>query len=263
MRTLCFLLTIALPASANEDFFEAARKGDTAALKSYLDKGVPVDSKWRYGQTALFIAARRGNLEAARLLIDRGADVNAQDSFYNMSALVSVAQDGKAEMVKLLLDNGAKGKEEILAMTAGQGKAPVVKAILDSGGLTAQALAQALVLAESGKRTEVVDLLKKAGAVKPATPPPYNIDSKLLSQYAGTYRNERGNEQVFDVAEGKLRGSVGGRWVPYNAMDNTTFEPVQYPGMWKAVFITEGEKVKALEYRSAQGVERFARVEAK
>ena len=41
----------------NEEFFEAARKGDTAALKAHLDKGVAVDSKWRYDQTALFIAA--------------------------------------------------------------------------------------------------------------------------------------------------------------------------------------------------------------
>jgi hypothetical protein len=231
-------------------------------VKAHLDKGLPVDSKWRYGQTALFIAARRGHAEMVKLLIDRGANVNVTDSFYQMSALIGAASDRRTDVVKLLLAGGAKGKEQVLSMAAGQGNAAMVKVILDSGGLPEPTLNQALALAESRKHTEVVDLLAKAGAKKPQAAN-HNVDPKLLARYAGTYRNEGGNEQVFEIHEGKLRGGAGGRWVPYGAVDDTTFEPVQFPGMWKAVFIVEGAAVKGVEYRSAQGVEKFARVEAK
>jgi hypothetical protein len=262
MRVPLFVLVSSLALAANEEFFEAARTGDTAALKSHLDKGVPVDSKWRYDQTALLIASRRGHAEAVKLLIERGADVNATDSFYKMSALVGAASDRRSEVVRLLLAKGAKGKEQVLSMAAGQGNAEMVKVVLESGGLNAPSLNQALALADSRKHTEVAELLTKAGAVKPQAPN-HNIDPKLLARYTGTYRNEGGVEQVFEVHEGKLRGGAGGRWVPYGALDDTTFEPVQFPGMWKAVFVVEGDKVKAVEYRSSQGLERYARVEAK
>ena len=59
--TICLSLAASPVILASEDFFAAARKGDVAALKAQLDKGVDVNTKWRYEQTALLIAASRGH----------------------------------------------------------------------------------------------------------------------------------------------------------------------------------------------------------
>ena len=42
-------------------------------MKALLDGGTPIDSKWRYDQTALFIAAFRGHAGVVRVLLERGA----------------------------------------------------------------------------------------------------------------------------------------------------------------------------------------------
>ena len=261
MRLILCLLASAALLAASDELFEAARKGDVAALRAQLDKGVPVDAKWRYDQTALFIAARRGHAEAVKLLIERGADVNVQDSFYKMSALAGAASDGKAEVVTLLLAKGASGRERVLNMAAGQGNAALVKAVLDAGGLDAKTLGLALNVAESRNRAEVVELLKKAGAVKPAAPS-HPVAAEVLARYAGTYRDGSGNEFVVAIKDGKLTAGQGGRLVPYGAVNDTTFEPEQFPGMWQAVFMVENGVVTGAEYRSQSGVEKFRRVEA-
>jgi len=41
----------------NDQLFEAVRKGDAAAVTAALDKGADVNTKFRYGATALFKAA--------------------------------------------------------------------------------------------------------------------------------------------------------------------------------------------------------------
>lgn len=259
MKLWLLTLMTALGLFASEEFFEAARKGDAAAIRTLLDGGTPVDAKWRYDQTALFIAARRGHAGVVKLLLERGANPNVQDSFYKMSALVGAATDGRAEVVRLLLNHQAKGTEQVLSVAAGQGNTAIIQAILDAGRVGAKALSQALALAESRKRSEAVDLLKKAGAV-PAAAPAYPIDPAILAKYLGTYRNEGGQEMVFELHEGKLRGGAGGRWVPYGATSDTTFEPIQFPGMWQAIFVSAGDKVTGLELRSEQTVEKYSRV---
>ena len=260
MRLIVCLLAGAALLPGSEELFEAARKGDVAALRAQLDKGIPVDAKWRYDQTALFIAARRGHAEAVKLLIERGADVNAQDSFYKMSVLAGAASDGKTEVVTLLLSAGAKGREQVLQMAAGQGNAALVKAVLDAGGLDAKTLGTALNVAESRNRSEVAELLKKAGAVKPAVPS-HPVAPEVMARYAGTYRDSSGNEFEVAIKDGKLTAGQGGRMVPYGAVNDTTFEPEQFPGMWQAVFVVENGIVTGAEYRSQSGVEKFRRVE--
>ena len=48
-----------------DQFFAAARKGDAAAVEALLKKGVDVNAKWRYDQTALFPACDRGQIGRA------------------------------------------------------------------------------------------------------------------------------------------------------------------------------------------------------
>lgn len=82
---LALVLLCPLSASAqdgNEEFFAAARKGDVAAVKAFLDKGVDVNAKTRYGAAALSYACDKGHIEVVKLLIERGADVNVRDTFY-------------------------------------------------------------------------------------------------------------------------------------------------------------------------------------
>ena len=62
----------------NDQLWEAARKGDAAAVTALLDKGADVNAKFRYGTTALFKAAERGNTEVVKVLLARGADVTSR-----------------------------------------------------------------------------------------------------------------------------------------------------------------------------------------
>ena len=53
------------PSDKAEALAAAARKGDYAAVTKLLDEGVDVNSKFRYGATALSYAADHGNIELA------------------------------------------------------------------------------------------------------------------------------------------------------------------------------------------------------
>jgi ankyrin repeat protein len=91
----------------HEEFFAAARKGDVAAVKAFLDAGVDVNSKTRYGATALSYACDKGHVEVVRLLVERGADVNVKDTFYGEVPLGWALSHGHVQVVKLLLDKAA------------------------------------------------------------------------------------------------------------------------------------------------------------
>ena len=92
-------------AAQTEAMADAARKGDAAAVKKLLDEGVDVNTKFRYGTTALSFACDRGHLDVVKLLLDRGADVNARDTFYNATPLtwaVSPAMDASLSTAEIV-----------------------------------------------------------------------------------------------------------------------------------------------------------------
>ena len=134
----------AAPSSDKADALsDASRKGDAAAVKTLLDAGVDVNTKFRYNRTALSFAADRGHVEVVKLLLERGADVAAKDTFYNASALswaVSPAMDRKPQHTD------------------------VVRLLLQRGGFSASDLSDALQSATRAKLPDVVALLEKAGA---------------------------------------------------------------------------------------------------
>src|SRR5437016_14126272 len=108
---LALVLLFPLSSSAqdgNEEFFAAARKGDVAAVKAFLDKGVDVNTKTRYGATALSYACDKGHTEVVRLLLERGADPDVKDTFYGATPMGWAAPKGYTEIVKLLIDKGSK-----------------------------------------------------------------------------------------------------------------------------------------------------------
>src|SRR5947199_4508951 len=71
-----------------EQFQDAARKGDAAAVKKLLDEGVDVNTKFRYNATALFYACDHGHVEVVKVLLDHGADMTVKDTFYGFTPLM-------------------------------------------------------------------------------------------------------------------------------------------------------------------------------
>jgi len=71
---------------------------------------------------------------------------------------------------------------------------------LATGNVKAETLTPALVVATDDKdKAEIVELLKKAGAV-----PPPAVDAAMLQSYVGKYKDEAGLEVVITLADGRL-----------------------------------------------------------
>lgn len=261
IAVLFLVLLCPLIASAqdkNEEFFAAARKGDTAAVKALLDKGVDVNAKTRYGATALSFACDKGHVEVVRLLIERGADVNVKDTFYGEVPLGWALSHAHVEVVKLLLDKGATGIERALMEGVQSGKIEIVKVVIEKGGVKPETLNNALRRASSGGNKEIIDLLKKAGAVAVEV----TVEPEILKSYAGVYKNEQVGEVTFEIKDGKLAGRVSGQGgFTTSATGKNTFSINEVEAT--ITFNTEGDKVTgfALSQGGANFV--FKRIEQK
>lgn len=65
--------------SAEPTLISAALKGDVEAVKSFLDRGSPIDATDENGRTALEAAAARGRSNVVKLLLSRGARPNSKE----------------------------------------------------------------------------------------------------------------------------------------------------------------------------------------
>lgn len=253
---LCLLFIASMTpvlADLNEDLLAAVRKNDAETVKALLAKGADVNAKSPYGATGLFFAADRGNLEIAKILIDRGADVNVKDTFYGATALTWAAQKKRADVIRLLLDKGAKGGDDLLLMGASMGNLDIVKAVLEKGGASPAALSSALAIATQNNKIEMAEALKKAGAIPPAKGD-FQVDAETLNSYAGSYTAE-GVEVKVQVSDGKLMVvPPGQKPVAAEAMDKTTFRPVDMPAM-TFTFQTEGGKVTGMAVKQGDKVQ--------
>ena len=256
-----FAFLIAPPARAqnlNEDFLVAARKGDVAKLKELLDKGVDVNTKTQYGATALAYACDKGHIEVVKLLLERGANVNVRDTFYGEVPLGWALQRNNVEIIKLLIEKGAQGKERVLTHAVQAGLIDLVKVVLDKGELKPGPLSSALELATSANKPEIVELLKKAGAVPK---PNFPVDQETLKSYIGVYKHEAG-EFTFTLADGRLVAGFRGRSYRLAAIDKTTFTMVELDG-FTLKFNLEGAKVVSLTLTQPGFTGEFKRAEAK
>lgn len=252
MRTFTILLIATLAALGSDDLFDAARRGDVADVKTALDKGVAVDTKWRYDQTALFIAARRGHSDVVRLLLERGATADVKDSFYGMTAVTAATEKGDPEIVTMLLDKGARGGDSILLMAAGRGRTELVRALAKRKDIDPTVLTQALSSAEAGKHAEAAAILREAGA-RPAAP----LDPAALERFRGRYATVPMGREILTVEPkaGFLVVKGTSMQMDFRPLDELTFEPMPRPGTERFVFLIENGKVVGAE--SVQGERRI------
>ncbi len=146
---MAMVLVLPIPFSAcaqdivdelDSDLIDAARNGQTERVRALLHAGLESDTKDEIGSTALLEAALNGRTETVEALLDAGVDVNAKDNDGATALMYSLLIRGDAELVKLLLDAGADVNEKS-----------------NDGWM-------ALMLAEEDGHSDVVDLLKQAGA---------------------------------------------------------------------------------------------------
>ncbi|HZH31812.1 MAG TPA: ankyrin repeat domain-containing protein [Pyrinomonadaceae bacterium] len=230
---LLFLSAATHVASAqeqNEQLFEAARRGDAATVRTLLDRGVDVNTKFRYGATALSYASDKGHLEVVKLLLERKADVNVKDTFYGATPIIWAAQKGHAKIVEALIAAGAEGREAVLQIGASEGQLELVKVALAAGGLKAEALTDALSTATRGKHTEIAELLTKAGAVPPP-PADFQVDAETLKTYVGTYKPAAGGDFNVALKDGKLVAGPASQPLVLGAFDKTRFRPLDIDGV--------------------------------
>jgi len=80
--------------------------GAVDELRDLLDRGADIDSRDKYGQTALMLAASAGWEQVVELLIERGAALN-HTAKYGLSALMLAVVRGHTNVVRKLAGAGA------------------------------------------------------------------------------------------------------------------------------------------------------------
>ena len=93
------LLNRLLARKVDPAFFEAAKKGDMDAIRTFLDRGVSPNARDDHDDTALSWAACHGHSDLCRLLIERGADMEARQ-YEGATPLILAADRGHEETVR-------------------------------------------------------------------------------------------------------------------------------------------------------------------
>lgn len=161
----------AQPPSA-EALFEAARKGDVAAMKKVLDAGVDVNSKTEFGMTAVAFAASAGHADAIRFLAERKADLDQADTYYGATPLSWALQNGQSSAVQALLRFGAKGERGALSFAINNRQLDLLKAVLASGRMKQEDLDDGLARVKKANLPEWIALLRRASAKDQPPEPP-------------------------------------------------------------------------------------------
>jgi ankyrin repeat protein len=152
---------------------EAAKRGDTAAVRVRLRDRPDVNAPDVNGATALLWAAERDNVDTVDLLVRAGADVTIANR-YGVTPLLVACTNGNAAIVEKLLQAGAdpntmSSEGETALMTAARtGKTEPVK-LLVAHGAKVDAKEQlrgqtAVMWAAAENNADVVNTLIETGA---------------------------------------------------------------------------------------------------
>jgi ankyrin repeat protein len=147
-------------------------------VRMLVDGGADVNLRTETGSTALMTAVYRDDPETARFLIEKGADVNAETEkvvwYAGRTALLQAVLEGKYDLAKLLVGSGADvnipltdGRGSALIKATEDGRADMVKLLIEKGADVNAKKGKkqtALAIATKNKYTEIVGLLRAAGA---------------------------------------------------------------------------------------------------
>lgn len=161
--------------NALDALIEAAEWNLSDVVQLLLDRGVNVNEKNDYGETALIVAAKSRSLDVMRLLLDRGADPNIKGGDDENSAILEASYYGDTPMIQLLLEKGARVDDTNdagytpLINLAERGNVEAVRLLLDRGADVNHQTEEpssntALAVASFAGHLEVVRLLLDRGA---------------------------------------------------------------------------------------------------
>jgi ankyrin repeat protein len=195
-----------------------------------------------------------------KLLLDRGADPDALDTFYKNTAMGWAAYKGHAEVVRVLLERTKRGVGSPLLGGVFAGKPEVVDVVLATGRVTPRDLSYVLEAAERTQNKDIVERLRKAGAVPPPKPDAV-VDPATLARYAGRYREAEGTEEfTLAVADGALSAKFGERAFKLGAIDDRRFQNMEAVGVTYEIRL-DGERVVGATAVEIGGETRYIRVE--
>ncbi len=86
--------------------FQAAREGDSALLRAYLNAGAPATLTNTAGDSLLMLAAYHGHAETVQLILEHGAEADTAND-RGQTPLAGAAFKGYADVARVLLDAGA------------------------------------------------------------------------------------------------------------------------------------------------------------
>jgi ankyrin repeat protein len=171
---LILLVLVTVGASGRDlRLIEAAKKGDSAAVRALMRQQVDVNIREPDGTTALHWAIHGRYLEIVSLLVRSGANIRAENR-YGVTPLALAALNGPAPIIEALLEAGADPNttiadgETVLMTAARTGDTEAVSLLLAHGAavnLKETWRGQtALMWAVAERQAAVVDLLINAGA---------------------------------------------------------------------------------------------------
>ena len=127
-------------AMANEvDIFTAAREGDSAAIKNYVQQGGDINITNNKSYTSFILAAYHGQSQALETLLHIGADACAVDD-KGSNAFMGVAFKGHLHVAKWILENTDcdvnhqnHAGQTALMMASLFGREKIIKLLLEHG----------------------------------------------------------------------------------------------------------------------------------
>jgi len=254
-------------AASSDALIEAAQQGDLAGVRQLLDEGVDVDSKSRYGATALFFAVDKANAEMVDLLLAHGADVNVVDTFYSASPLdwalfKADASEPHRQMLLRLLKVQPESTSGVLALAARLGDSELADAVLALERSTQGELLNAAKTAAEAGHSELSKRFE-ASAENAPSPDSIEVAREILEGYAGEFKNEEIGLTIKTFLEGDaLKAQATGQ--PVTSLVPTaerTFQALEDPAI-TLVFRGRGGTVEGLTLQQGGRDFEFAKAPA-
>ena len=144
ISVLLLLVFLREPKPPKISLHQAAKDGNTEAVKLDLADGTDVNTKDDNGRTPLHNVAEEGHKEIAELFIAAGADVNAKNNLGG-TPLHEAAASGHKEIVEVLITKGANVNAYIggwtsLHLAVDEGHTEIAELLRKHGGKTAKEL---------------------------------------------------------------------------------------------------------------------------